>query len=109
MPLVTIIDGDSARIISALRNTSIGYKSKLYQSYLKTEYWQKVKRIMYHLAGKSCEVCGDNDCKLAVHHRSYARIGMEEEIDLQLLCDTCHEAKHNRNGSQILNQLGWKP
>ena len=30
-----------------------------------------------------------------MHHRTYDRIGKEEETDLQVLCDECHAERHD--------------
>jgi hypothetical protein len=51
--------------------------------------------------GFSCVACGDDSSTLHVHHVRYSgELWEVEDIDLQTLCEPCHEAlgEHSRGG-----------
>ena len=41
--------------------------------------------------GRRCERCKRRVWPLALHHKTYDRLGCEADEDLELLCDSCHE------------------
>ena len=52
---------------------------------------------VYLRAGGVCEDCGDDECRLEMHHLRYT--GHETPDDLALLCRDCHHNRHiDRNG-----------
>ena len=70
-----------------------------YESVLKTDRWQRMRKRVLH-ARPFCRACKlprwlaviAYDQDLHVHHRSYANRGTEREIDdLEPLCRRCHE------------------
>lgn len=95
MPLIENIDPDSMKVIQLLKSTSLGCKKQRYQEYLRTEYWRQLKEKMRELAKGRCEDCGlhENIVALQLHHQCYDRIGQEEESDLRLICEECHERR----------------
>lgn len=95
MALVKHIDGQSLAAIERLKNTSLGCKKQRYREYLQTEYWRRLRGRMFVLAGGRCEECGlsKDDTVLHLHHQCYDRIGKEEESDLRLICEECHERR----------------
>lgn len=71
-----------------------------YDEYLSTEHWQSVRRRALERAAHRCQTCNSPE-NLAVHHRTYARIGNEDEADLTVLCRTCHGLFH-RDGPPLV-------
>jgi hypothetical protein len=67
-----------------------------YKEYLKTEHWRLVKLHFYQKNKEECAVCKSH-LHLNLHHKTYARLGMELEKDLICLCKNCHEAVHKFN------------
>jgi hypothetical protein len=66
-----------------------------YKKYLKTEHWLELKKRMWSSnVPKVCFACGIGNCKLAIHHRTYTRIGREKISDLVFICDGCHKKIH---------------
>lgn len=68
-----------------------------YRLYLKGDWWKKRRKIAIERAGHSCEDCGGR-CRLTVHHKTYVRLGCEEDSDLVVLCGHCHKARHQNTG-----------
>lgn len=64
-----------------------------YQDYLKSPEWQAKRVAALRRAHGQCQVCNSNK-NLDVHHRTYARLGHEDDADLTVLCRTCHEIYH---------------
>ena len=104
MPLIVsrAIIPEDQRVIEILRNTALGCKKVIYQKYLSTFYWDEVRRKMLCLSGCRCERCGANNEVLSVHHRTYDRIGKEEESDLIVLCWPCHKEFHDESRKNTL-------
>jgi len=73
-------------------------KKSEYAKYLQSNHWQSLrKEVLKHTS--SCERCRlprwlasvAYDQDLNVHHTSYANLGNEDWMDLQVLCRYCHE------------------
>jgi 5-methylcytosine-specific restriction endonuclease McrA len=67
-----------------------------YQDYLGTDEWSERRKIVIRRAEFKCQICAA-DGKLHVHHRTYARRGVERIADMIALCADCHELFH-KNG-----------
>ena len=71
---------------------------KTYYEKLKDPRWQKKRLEVMHYAHFCCEVCGDNESTLNVHHKEYFR-NVEpwdyENNQLSVLCENCHEHHHD--------------
>lgn len=75
---------------------STGEHFSSYEEYLQTQHWKNIRQKIYTLNNGTCQRC-KKKCKYwecNVHHKSYARLGHEENKDLQLLCFDCHEKVH---------------
>jgi 5-methylcytosine-specific restriction endonuclease McrA len=56
--------------------------------------WQARRTATLARAGYRCQVCGERDARLDVHHNTYERYGDESAFDLTVLCAGCHERFH---------------
>jgi 5-methylcytosine-specific restriction endonuclease McrA len=65
-----------------------------YQTYLRSEHWQTMRRLALEYAENSCQLCC-SPSPLHVHHRSYERLGREKLSDLIVLCEGCHRRFHD--------------
>jgi hypothetical protein len=68
-----------------------------YREYLKSPWWQAVRRRALALADHRCQDCGWRQ-GLEVHHRTYERLGQERMADLRVLCRGCHADTHGFMG-----------
>ena len=68
--------------------------------YYKTEHWQAKSKQMRVKIGR-CQLC---NCKtnLHVHHNCYDNLGHENDLDLIVLCQWCHEKHHGHKTEQDL-------
>lgn len=71
-------------------------KALPYQDYLKTDYWQQVRKEVLRRANYRCQVC-NADAPLEVHHRTYESRGEETAGDVIALCRDCHTKFHGKN------------
>ena len=72
-----------------------------YSELLKDPRWQKKRLEILSLRGFKCENCANEENQLHVHHRFYLKGRKSWEYDndvLQVLCETCHENEHKKNG-----------
>ena len=69
-------------------------KSMDYQTFLKTDEWQRKRLDAIENARGQCERCGSKD-GIQVHHKTYERRGEELPEDLIVLCLRCHKNEHH--------------
>jgi hypothetical protein len=79
------------------RLEALGYQT--YEAYLKSDHWQRVRRLKFARNGARCEECGGRS-RLEVHHLSYDRLGRERLEDLKVLCRACHASAHGLGADQ---------
>jgi len=75
-------------------NVRVGLKRlglKSLREYYKTPHWAALVREMRK---KRCDRCGRACGRLALHHKTYLRLGAEAPEDLETLGDPCHRAEH---------------
>ncbi len=65
-----------------------------YRDYLQTSEWQDTRKRAMKRAGFRCQICNAYGVRLNVHHRTYERRGYEDNQDLIVLCEGCHEIFH---------------
>jgi len=67
-----------------------------YSEFLKTSFWQEIRKNALTEAGHRCRLCNTLD-NLRVHHRTYENRGWEDvhPDDLTVLCDPCHKKHHD--------------
>ena len=70
-------------------------RKKDYNTFLKSNYWQKVKKIVLNRDKNKYTRCGDTK-NLHVHHTTYKNHFKEHKHteDLLTLCGKCHEEYH---------------
>ena len=93
--------------VMALRWTTYaapGGQKQWYRLYLKTAYWQRLRMKILGRAEYKCQQCSSKD-GLSVHHKSYQRLGHEENGDLICLCIKCHNAEHGIEGKSEMIQI----
>lgn len=67
-----------------------------YDEYLQTPHWISRRALARERAGNKCQLCGDSNRELHVHHNCYDHLGNEPDEDLIVLCDECHARHHRR-------------
>jgi 5-methylcytosine-specific restriction endonuclease McrA len=66
-----------------------------YQDYLASPQWKALRQAALTRADYRCQVC-NSDLLLHVHHRRYPfDLGLEDPMDLTVLCRRCHGVFHN--------------
>lgn len=68
-----------------------------YAAKLRDPRWQKKRLEVLERAGWACEMCGDHETTLHVHHKQYLKGREPWEYDadqLAALCEFCHEHGH---------------
>jgi 5-methylcytosine-specific restriction endonuclease McrA len=66
-----------------------------YSEKLKDPRWQKKRLEIFERDNFACQLCGDSESTLVVHHFKYE--GEPWEIDNKYLityCESCHESEH---------------
>lgn len=68
-----------------------------YKAFLRTPYWDIVRRLKLKESGFNCELCARKGT-LQVHHKTYAHHGNEHANlqDLIVLCRGCHAKFHDK-------------
>ena len=67
---------------------------KRYKDYLNSEHWRNVRRR--YRESSLPQVCRCGATKVALHHKTYVRLGAEELSDLEPLCADCHRRAHGK-------------
>ncbi len=82
-------------------------KMNNYDSYLTSNHWKTMRKIMLKEAGYQCEKCKSPN-NLQVHHLNYKHLWKETQNDLQVLCRKCHMSKpeHGLNHKSE-DDFGW--
>tara|TARA_R110000851_G_C12777594_1_gene534934 strand:+ start:47 stop:589 length:543 start_codon:yes stop_codon:yes gene_type:complete len=90
-----LIDGCKENIYNIeTRVTLISRNYKfVYQSYLKTKEWYKIRNLSLKYSEYKCSRCGNSE-NLQTHHLNYNNLGNEEISDLITVCNSCHKKFH---------------
>lgn len=85
---------------------------KQYWQKLQDPRWQRKRLEILNRAEFCCEICGDSESQLQVHHGYYEK-GKEpweyEDDTLWCLCDGCHENAHRGLDAVYLELAKYKP
>ena len=81
-----------------------------YNEYLQTPEWRERRESAVLAAKGKCSLCNGTGDTIHVHHRTYARRGMELPSDLIALCDKCHAKHHDKINTKepTIKELMWK-
>lgn len=100
---IEISNDDRFSLITKLFTyTTTNLKEMNYYDFLKTTYWEIIRRTMIQKSDGKCQVCYKNNSKLNVHHLTYFNRGSEiwsimiGMPTLTVLCDSCHCKFHNK-------------
>lgn len=69
-----------------------------YYEKLKSPQWQKKRLELLNDRGFKCELCGDKDSQLHVHHKIYKKSlspWAYPNHNYAVLCDSCHKDSHD--------------
>jgi len=83
-------------------------KQLSYAEKLKSPNWQKKRLEILSLRGFKCEVCGDEENQIQVHHRFYLKGREPWQYDndvFQVLCEKCHKSEHEKPQSKEIPKL----
>ena len=83
-----------------------------YRKYLQSEHWKAFRLKALERASYACQLCNrkqKDGVTLHVHHRSYTRIGHEDEMDVVVLCSECHKKFHGINEDNKITCMTSKP
>lgn len=75
------------------RESSTRRAPDFYQAYLNSSAWHTRRNRALREAGYTCQRCGSKR-QPNVHHKSYERLGAENDSDLEVLCYSCHNGHH---------------
>ena len=69
-----------------------------YQAYINSDEWKEKAEAIKQKRGGCCELCGmpGSIMSIHLHHKTYERIGNEQDDDLVCLCRLCHAKQHNK-------------
>ena len=83
------------------------HKTTWYIAYMRTDWWQFVRRRCMERAANACERCHDRTAR-EVHHLTYGRLGDELPEDVIAVCRQCHAELHGRVPPFSDTRGGWK-
>lgn len=69
-----------------------------YKEQIKSPKWQKRRLEIMQADNFTCQICGDTESTLNVHHLCYHKdknIWEYEDWELITLCENCHKEEHN--------------
>jgi hypothetical protein len=89
---IKLLESDDFHSVEG-RLRSVGYSMMPYREYLQTARWKELSKTCKERAGNRCQLC-NSPHRLQTHHRTYERRGFENDGDLTVLCDSCHETFH---------------
>ena len=82
-----------------------------YREYIRSKEWQEKARAIKKERGYICELCGASGKGIVIHahHKTYERLGNEDNADIMLLCSTCHTAFHTARENAKKKNRNKKP
>lgn len=82
------------RIAALTKLAEIEEQSIRYEQYINSPEWRARADRIRARDGYRCRVCNGKH-RLSVHHRTYADLGHEHDVDLLTLCSDCHQVFHD--------------
>ena len=79
---------------------------KRYEDYLQTAHWKQFRRAAFEdqrkqLGHNQCDLRGERDVTLIVHHLTYERLGAELLSDIRIVCKSCHNDLIHGRGTGV--------
>lgn len=91
-----VINEDNSRNFTILPNeTDLTAPTNVYP-----ENWAEISRRLKEKHNYTCQECGKQSQSVQVHHKNELKWDCRE-ANLEVLCRTCHQAKHNHKIPQI--------
>jgi len=96
-----MLQRDCKPIIISKKNTwrilLLKCKGVNYSDFLKSEYWMKIRKIIFTRDGHKCTKCNSN-ISLMAHHTTYKyHFSEHKHLDtLITLCERCHKKEHGK-------------
>jgi hypothetical protein len=81
-------------------------KKVKYEKYITSAKWRKRRKLLLEAIGEACEICHANH-SLHAHHNNYKTRGDEQNGDLTVLCNECHDMFHK--ASKVASGRNIKP
>ena len=83
---------------------------KRFEDYFETPHWKEFRRTAFEdqrrrLGNNQCELRGERDVTLIVHHLTYERLGAELLSDVRIVCKRCHGDLIHGRGSGVASQV----
>ena len=98
--LMWIHEREAFRTIAEIHNadTQRFLADMPYNQFLRSIYWQVIRKYLLHFRGRECAECGRGGM-IHIHHESYDNHGNEHAHleDLTILCASCHELLRHTN------------
>ncbi len=76
--------------------------------YIGSGCWKRKRKYLLKKRGCKCQMCGDaskKESEYHAHHNTYKRMGFEEENDIQILCNECHNGLHKKFSNYELQKM----
>lgn len=70
-----------------------------YNEYLLTPEWQRTRRLALKRAGDHCQECNAGGVSLEVYHTNGDNLGCEQEADVIVICEACHNRLSGEDGT----------
>lgn len=80
-------------VVSKFNSTENPDSSVIYEDYIQSPEWQAFKDTYYQTHDKKCAITGDTE-NVELHHKTYVRLGDEDEEDVIPLSKPVHEMVH---------------
>jgi hypothetical protein len=83
---------------------------KRFEDYFETAHWKEFRRAAFEdqrkrLGYNQCELRGERNVMLIVHHLTYERLGAELLSDVRIVCKGCHSDLIHGHGSGVAPQV----
>ncbi len=72
-----------------------------YSDYLQSPIWAALRARLLVKRGPNCERCKAQP-SFSLHHKTYARLFNELEVDVEFLCKECHYEAHKKDDIPFL-------
>lgn len=85
--------------------------ARWYSNYLRSIRWIRFRDEIFAIRSRTCEMCGNGDETLHLHHQTYEFVTQEIPSNVLVVCETCHKKCHARRIIPYMWRIyeeGWK-